>query len=119
MKAKIVELPTSIRQAECTIQRFYLFIWPLLNLAETGDYQRAKNLTDRFVSILCDESDYSLKIKVDCLVQLFNSVHTNTGIKASALLRLVQLCHQQRCFDIIVQRAKSVVNDSASWQLTV
>ena len=68
MKAKIVELPTSIRQAECTIQRFYLFIWPLLNLAETGDYQRAKNLTDRFVSILCDESDYSLKIKVDCLV---------------------------------------------------
>ena len=102
MKGKILELPTSIRQSECTIQRFYLFLWPLLNLAEAGDYERAKSLTNRFVSLLCDESEYSLKIKVDCLVQLFNSVHSNTGIKANALLRLVQLCHQEGCFDIIV-----------------
>jgi len=93
MKPKIMELPTSIRQAECTVQRFFLLLWPLFNLAEAGDYARAKNLTERFISLLCDESDFSLKIKVDCLIQLYNSVHTNTGIKASAFVRLVQICH--------------------------
>jgi hypothetical protein len=37
--AKILQLPTSIRKSECTVQRFYLLLWPLLNLAESGDYE--------------------------------------------------------------------------------
>lgn len=117
-KHLIKALPTSVRQAECTIQRFYLLLWPLLNLAEQGDYAKAKSLTDQFISLLCDESEYSLKIKVDCLVQLFNSVVTNTGIKAGAFGKLCQLCHMEGCFDIIVERAKNIVKDAAGWNLT-
>jgi len=90
----------------------------LLNLAESGDYARAKNLTEQFISLLCDESQYSLKIKIDCLVQLFNSVVTNTGIKAGAFVRLTQLCHLEGCFDIIAQRAKTIVKDASAWNLT-
>lgn len=66
-KASIKELPTSIKQSECTIQRFYLLLWPLLSLAESGDYNKAKSLTVAFVNLLVD-SEHALKIKVDCLV---------------------------------------------------
>ena len=40
--ANILKLPVKTSQAECTIQRFYLLLWPLLNLAESGDYAKAK-----------------------------------------------------------------------------
>lgn len=42
-------------------------------------------------------------------MQLFNSVVTNTGIKAAAFAKLCQLCHIEGCFDIIVERAKNIV----------
>ena len=53
-----------------------MLLLPLLNLAEEGDYQKTKELTTKFLELLVDESAYSLKIKVDSLVQLFNSIHT-------------------------------------------
>ena len=40
--ANILKLPVKTTIAECTIQRFYLLLWPLLNLAESGDYAKAK-----------------------------------------------------------------------------
>ena len=113
-----MQLPTSVRQAECTIQRFFLLLWPLLNIVESGNYDQAKSLTKQFVSLLCDQSDFSLKIKVDCLIQLYNSVHTNTGIKSFAFSKLVNLTAQNDSFDIIAEKAKTIVKDSASWNLT-
>ena len=38
----ILKLPAQVRQGECTIQRFYLLLWPLLNIAESGNYDKAK-----------------------------------------------------------------------------
>ena len=111
-------LPTSVKQAECTIQRFYLLLWPLLNLVESADYAKAKSLTQQFVGLLC-KSEFSLKIKVDALIQLFNSVHTNTGIKSFAFGQLVKLTVENDCFDIIVDKAKSIVKDSAQWNLSI
>lgn len=116
-KDQILQLPTSIRQAECTIQRFYLLLWPLFNLVEDGNYPKAKELTQKFIELLLD-AQFALKIKVDCLIQLFNSVHSNSGIKSFAFVKLVQLCHDENCFDIIAERAKSIVKDAASWNLS-
>ncbi len=117
-KEQILQLPTSVKQAECTIQRFYLFLWPLLNLAESGNYDKAKELTIKFIDLLLNESEYSLKIKGDSLVQLYSSVHTNSGIKSFAFERLIQLCLEANTTDIIVSRARSIVTESASWNLT-
>lgn len=50
------------------MQRFYLLLQPLLNLAEEGDYAKAKALTVKFADLLVEESQFSLKIKVDALV---------------------------------------------------
>ena len=114
----IMKLPTSIKQAECTIQRFFLLLWPLLNLAETGDYDKAKSLTLAFVNLLVESDVYALKIKVDSLVQLYNSVHTNTGIKSFSFERLIDLCLLENCCDIVVERARKIVIESATWNLT-
>ena len=107
--ANILKLPVKTSQAECTIQRFYLLLWPLLNLAESGDYAKAKEQTVRFIDLLLEQSEYALKVKVDCLVQLYNSVHTNSGIKAFSFEKLVELCLRENCCDIVVERARKIV----------
>ena len=111
--SNILKLPVSIRQAECTIQRFYLLLWPLLNLAEEGNYAKAKELTVRFIDLLVEQSTFSLKIKVDSLVQLYNSVHTNSGIKSFAFEKLIEVCLRENCCDIDVERAHKIVQESA------
>ena len=116
--ANILKLPVSIRTAECTIQRFYLLLWPLLNLAESGEYSKAKELTVRFIDLLVEQSAFSLKIKVDSLVQLYNSVHTNSGIKSFAFEKLIDLCSRENCCEIVVERARKIVQESASWTLS-
>ena len=83
-----------------------MLLCPLFSLAEQGDYAKAKSLTQSFVTLLVDESQFSLKIKVDSLVQLYNSMHANTGIKAFAFTKLFQLCLSNNCSDIIVEQAR-------------
>ena len=65
-----------------------------------------------------DQSEYSLKIKVDSLVQIYNSVHSNTGIKSHSLEKLIDLCIQENCSDIIIDRARKVVQETTEWNLT-
>lgn len=86
-------------------------------MAESGDYEKAKSLTKKFIDLLL-ESDYSLKIKTDCLIQLYNSVHTNSGIKSFAFFKLVNLTVENDCFDIIAEKAKTIVKDSSTWNLS-
>lgn len=117
-RSNILKLPISIRTSECTIQRFFLLLWPLLNLAESGDYAKAKELTVAFIDLLVEQSEFSLKIKVDSLVQLYNSVHTNSGIKSFAFEKLIDLCLRENCCDIVVERARMIVQESAAWTLT-
>ena len=69
--------------------------------------------------MLVEESDYSLKIKVDSLVQLFNSVHTLSGIKSYALEKLIDLTLRESCTDILIERARKVVEETAGWNLTI
>jgi hypothetical protein len=64
-------------------------------------------------------SDFSLKIKVDALVQLYNSVHTNSGIKSFSFEQLIELCVREGCTDIVVERARNIVKESEGWNLTV
>ena len=65
-----------------------------------------------------EQSDFALKVKVDCLVQLYNSVHTNSGIKSFAFEKLIELCLRENCGDIVVERARKIVQESKDWQLT-
>ena len=88
-------------------------------MAEQGEYQRARDLSVKFVELLIEESDYSLKIKVDSLVQLFNSVHTLSGIKSYALEKLIDLTLRENCTDILIERARKVVEETAGWNLTI
>ena len=55
---------------------------------------------------------------MDALVQLYNSIHTNTGIKSLAFEHLVELCFKESCTDIIIEKARKIVEDSSSWSLT-
>ena len=95
-----------------------MLLLPLLNLAEEGDYQKTKELTTKFLELLVDESAYSLKIKVDSLVQLFNSIHTKSGIKSLTFEKLIELALQENCADILIERARKVVEETAGWNLT-
>ena len=63
MKDTVLRLPTSVKTAECTIQRFYLLLLPLLNMVEQEDYAQAKSLTEKFFTML-RSSRYQLQIKV-------------------------------------------------------
>ena len=65
-----------------------------------------------------DESEFQLKVKVDSLVQLYNSVHTNSGIKSFAFEKLIDLCLRENCCDIVVERARRIVQESKDWTLT-
>ena len=64
-----------------------------------------------------DQSEYTLKIKVDSLVQIYNSVHSNTGIKSYSFEKLIELCIQESCSDIIIDRARKVVQETSTWNL--
>ena len=68
--------------------------------------------------MLVEQSEFALKIKVDCLVQLYNSTHTNSGIKSFAFEKLIELCLREQCCDIVVERARKIVQESKDWQLT-
>ena len=87
-KSQILNLPISIKQADCTIARFYLLLMPLFNAAETGNYKETKQLAANFISLLLG-SEYSVQIKINCLVQLYNSVLTESGIKSYAFEQLL------------------------------
>ena len=49
---------------------------------------------------------------------MYNSVHTNSGIKSYAFEKLIELCLRESCSDIVVDRARKIVKDSASWNLS-
>ena len=53
------------------------------------------------------------------LVQLYNSVMSESGIKSFAFEKLVQLCMDNNCTDIIIERARVIVQASKDWNLTV
>lgn len=90
---------------------------PLLNLVEGDNYNKAKELTTHFFDILLN-SDYSLNIKITGLVQLYNSGKTDSGFKALAMERLILLCKKNGKVDIIIERARQILDISKDWNLT-
>ena len=101
----IVELQTSIKHVDCTVQRFYLLLMPLIAMAEETDYPVAKELAGEFMTILL-ESNFSLNIKINALVQLYNSVRTDSGFKGYAFEKLVELCAKENCMEIVIGKAR-------------
>jgi len=43
-KTQITQLPVSTKEAECTIQRFILYLLPIFKFAEAKDYQSTKTI---------------------------------------------------------------------------
>lgn len=101
----ISELQTSIKHVDCTIQRFYLLLMPLIAMAEETNYQAAKELAGEFMQILL-QSSFSLNIKISALVQLYNSVHMDSGLKGYAFEKLVELCSEEKCMEIVINKAR-------------
>ena len=116
-KDLIPELATSAKHVDCTIQRFYLLLMPLIAMVEETNYTAAKELAASFTEILL-ESSFALSIKINALVQLFNTVGEKSGLKAYAVEQLVSLCAAEGCLEIMVNKARSVVTDSKDWTLT-
>ena len=116
----IAGLPTSIKHVDCSIQRFYLLLMPLIAMAEEtkGQYGKAKEFAQQFTEILL-ESGYSLNIKINALVQLYNSVRSTSGLKAYAFEKLVELCTKESCLEIMIGKARTIVEESKEWDLTV
>ena len=52
-------------------------------------------------------------------MQLYSSVHTNSGFKSLAFEKLITVCLEAQTTDIIVQREREIATDSASWNLGV
>ena len=113
----IPELQTSAKHVDCTIQRFYLLLMPLLAMVEESSYAAAKELASEFTRILL-EAGFSLSIKINALVQLHNTVGKRSGLKAYAVEQLVSLCASESCLEIMVNKARSVVADSKDRDLT-
>lgn len=91
---------------------------PLISMAAETNYDTAKEITSNFIDLLLP-SDYSLNIKVTILVQLYNSVETNSGLKAFAFQKLVELCTRESCLEIMIGKAHDIVNESKEWNLTI
>lgn len=61
-KSAILDLPTTIKEGDCTIARFYLLLLPLINLVEETSRADARRLTSQLFSLLLT-SDYGLNVK--------------------------------------------------------
>jgi len=112
-KPQICELPVSTKQAECTVQRFMLYMLPVLNLCE---YEESKTMLVQFVNLLVDCDKFSVPSKVNSLLHMYNACAR--GLKAIAFEKLVSLCANQDCFEILSTRARDVVRESAKWELS-
>lgn len=53
-KKFIVELPISVKKSECTIQRFFLYLLPVINLALEQNPKEAKDLFVKYVDLLAN-----------------------------------------------------------------
>ena len=92
-KSQIGDLPVSQKKAECTVQRFMLYLLPAVNLAATVDYLKTKKLFSELLDILAQSKNYAVSVKVSCLLHMYNS--TSKGLKAMVFKTLVQLCQQE------------------------
>ena len=55
---------------------------------------------------------------VSSLVQLYNSVLSDSGIKSYAFEKLIELCKDNDCSEIVIERARQVVQTSKDWKLS-
>lgn len=94
----------SIKQAECTIQRFMLYLLPLFNLVQMRDSRRAHSFVNDFSGVLISGENFTLQAKVTSLLHMYNACHSS--LKEVVFVRLVELCSTEGCFEIISERAQ-------------
>jgi hypothetical protein len=116
-KPQIEALPISTKQAECTIQRFMLYLLPVFNLAYNIDAKQAHQIVSDFSKILIKCPNFSVQSKVTSLLHMYNACQK--GIKALIFIRLTKLCSDEGCFDILSSRARDVVREQEPWELTI
>lgn len=116
MKAMIEELPVSTKEAEWTIQRFMLYLLPIFNMCGNKDLYECKQLFVKFMDLIVDSAKLSVPNKVTNLLYAFNA--TKASLKATVFVKLLQLTAKEGCFDILEQRARAVVQDSADWNIS-
>ena len=72
-KTQIEGLPISTKEAECTIQRFMLYLLPVFNLAYVKDPVVAHSIVSTFSGILIGCKNFSVQSKVTSLLHMYNA----------------------------------------------
>ena len=62
-KSFIVQLPVSTKEAECTIQRFILYLLPIFKFAEEQSYIDTRGLLEKYIDVLT-RSEFPLSAKI-------------------------------------------------------
>jgi hypothetical protein len=114
-KTQISALPSQLKQAECTIQRFMLYLLPVFNMIKADSYEESKKLMQQYLDLLCKSDTFSVPSKVTSLLHMYNAC--KQGNKSLVFISLVELCCREGCFDILEVRAREVVYESTSWDL--
>ncbi len=115
-KKDIYLLPTSYRQTPLTFQRTVLLILPLISELDKED----KNI-EATLKECCDlitESTFSLSIKVEALLQLFNSVRENSPNRRIMFTELMNLLLKEDSIGIMVSQVQNIANVSKDWELS-
>ena len=110
----IKQLPQSIKQAECTIQRFMLYLLPLFNLVYAEDSQKAFSLVEQYAKLISEAEDVTTQTKVTSFLHMYNTCQGG-GIKALIFVTLVELTSKCGCFEILSQRAHETEQESKAW----
>lgn len=113
-KKYIQQLPLSVKQAECTIQRFMLYILPIFNLSYSKNPEKAISIVESYAQLMADASDFSIQAKVTSFLHMYNTCQGG-GIKAIIFTMLIEMCSKFNCFEILSQRAHHAEQEAKQW----
>ena len=113
----IVELPEKAKKDNLTLSRFVLYLLPVIQMAfkEKDSEKPTKEAVAKLVDLICG-SKSTLTTKINILLYMFNA--TTHGMKANVFRAMVELCQREGQLEILNQKARNVVAESESWQLT-
>ena len=72
-KTQIFALPSQLKQAECTIPRFMLYLLPVFNMLKAESYEESKRLMQQYLDLMCKSDTFTVPRIVTSLLQMYNA----------------------------------------------
>lgn len=111
-----MQLPVSNKKIECTLPKFFLYLLPCVQLAEKQDATKTKEIMGQFIELLSNAANVNLHTKVTSFLQMYNA--TQDGMRALVFMAFVKILQKENQLEIMVQRARNIEQEQASWNLT-